>query len=374
MPPRPRASSQPTQRERNGGSGSNLFAVDASHAARQAGLRYLDDRVPGFGRRRSGESFRYFTSRGKPVISRVHRRRIDGLAIPPAWTSVWICPSPDGHLQATGRDARGRKQYRYHPAWRTTRDQAKFEHMHAFARVLPRIRRRVALDLRGRPTERNTVCAAMVRLLDTTLVRVGNEEYARQNNSFGLSTLRHRHVSAGRARIVLHFRGKGGRKHEIEAHDPRVAAVIRRLQDLPGQEIFQYVDDRGRLVNLGSGDINDYLREISGADITAKDFRTWAATLEMARLLGLAARDGHRPTKRRVARAIASVAERLGNTPTICRKCYVHPALADAYLAGAALDFAGSSARATQRALLRFLKTANSPHHHRNAPTSRSGG
>ncbi len=200
----------------------------------------------------------------------------------------------------------------------------------------------------------------MVRLLDTTLVRVGNEEYVRQNNSFGLSTLRRRHVSAGRTRIVLRFRGKGGRKHEVEAHDPRVAAVIRRLQDLPGQEIFQYVDDRGRLVNLGSTDINAYLREISGADITAKDFRTWAATLEMARLLGLAAREENRPTKRRVARAIATVAERLGNTPAICRKCYVHPALAEAYLAGAVLDFAGPSTRATQQALLRFLKPAKS--------------
>ncbi|MBS0633219.1 MAG: DNA topoisomerase IB [Verrucomicrobia bacterium] len=339
----------------------SLSRPTPARVARRAGLRYVSDTAAGIQRLRRGKTFRYISPRGRPLTDERTLRRIKSLAIPPAWTDVWICAHPAGHIQATGLDARGRKQYRYHAAWRTTRDRAKFQHLHAFARALPKIRRRVAADLRGAPTDRTTVLATLVRLLDTTLIRVGNEEYARANHSFGLSTLRHRHVAVRREAVRFHFRGKGGKAHDVELHDRRVAGVLRRLQDLPGQTLFQYLNAHGRRTNLGSADINAYLRDIAGTEITAKDFRTWAATLEAARLLSLAAARDQPRTKVLVTATIATVADRLRNTPAICRKCYIHPALITSYLAGTTLPFPTHPPRATQSALLRFLKNQSAP-------------
>ncbi len=262
---------------------------------------------------------------------------IRGLAIPPAWTDVWICTARLGHLQATGRDARGRKQYRYHPRWRSQRDETKYSRMIAFGQALPRIRRRIQRDLRRSGLPRERVLAAVVRLLEKTSVRVGNEEYARDNKSFGLTTLRIRHAQVGTIRIRFRFRGKGGKDHEAEVSDARLARIVRRCQDLPGQELFAYLDEEGEARPVDSADVNDYLREISGQEITAKDFRTWAGTVAaVAALREMEKVDSAADARRNVVRAIEQVAEALGNTPAVSRKSYVHPGVIDAYLAGEA--------------------------------------
>ena len=310
---------------------------DAVEAAREAGLRYVSDEMPGIRRRRSGRGFSYADAEGRPVRDRTLLRRIRSLAVPPAWKQVWICPVANGHVQATGRDARGRKQYRYHPRWREVRDSDKYERIVAFAKALPRLRRRVDRDL-GRPgLTREKVLAAVVRLLETTLARVGNEEYARDNRSYGLTTLRGRHADVNGPWVKLVFRGKGGKRHQVGLHDRRVARVVKRCQELPGQVLFQYEED-GEERQVDSGDVNEYLREASGQDFTAKDFRTWAGTVLAARALQeLEAFDSQAQAKRNVVSAIESVAGLLGNTTSVCRKCYVHPAVIDSYLDGSML-------------------------------------
>jgi DNA topoisomerase-1 len=308
-------------------------------AAKSAGLRYVNDDDPGITRARAGKSFRYLDPHRRGVTDKATLARIKRLAIPPAWTGVWICPREDGHIQATGRDARGRKQYRYHADWRTARDETKYARMLAFARALPRIRRRVARDLKRRGLGREKVLATMVRLLETTLVRVGNEEYARANGSIGLSTMRDRHVDVRAGTIEFQFKGKSGKQHHIKLHDPRLAGIVRRTQDLPGQKLFQYLDETGAQQAVGSEDVNDYLRHIAGAEFSAKDFRTWAGTV----LAALALRqfehfDTRAQAKKNLVAAIERVAKRLGNTPAVCRKCYIHPAILESYLDGATID------------------------------------
>ena len=302
-------------------------------AARSAGLRYVSDGERGFARRRHGKSFTYFRPNGEPLRSPTTLARIRSLAIPPAWKDVWICSTAAGHLQATGRDARRRKQYRYHPRWRAAQDQNKYERIIAFAKALPKIRRAVARHLRKRGLPREKVLAAAVKLLETTLIRVGNEEYARDNHSFGLTTMHDKHVKLRRATIRFEFRGKHGVEHEIDLTDRRLAAIVHACRDLPGHELFQYVDETGEVRDVGSGDVNDYLRQISGEDFTAKDFRTWAGTALAAQALQeFEDFDSKAAAKRNITKAIERVAERLGNTQTICRKSYVHPAVIEAYM------------------------------------------
>ena len=282
------------------------------------------------------------------------------LAIPPAWTDVWICSSRNGHLQATGRDARGRKQYRYHPRWRAQRDEAKYDRMLAFGKALPRIRRRVASDLHRPGLPRERVLAAVVRLLERTGVRVGNEEYARDNRSFGLTTLRDRHARVGSKRIRFRFRAKGGKAGEVEVSDARLARIVGRCQDLPGQELFAYMDEAGEVRSVGSSDVNDYVREISGHDFTAKDFRTWAATVRAARALaGRGPARSEARARSNVARAIEEVAEWLGNTPAVARKSYVDPSVIDAYLEGDALGERPSEAAVLSLLRRRSREAAN---------------
>jgi DNA topoisomerase-1 len=303
-------------------------------SARAAGLRYTADDKPGIRRVRRGRTFRYLNSRGKPAKAQ-DLKRIRSLVIPPAWTDVWICPDPAGHLQATGRDARGRKQYRYHVRWRTGRDDAKFERLIDFARVLPRIRKRCDADLAKPGMSREKVLAAVVRLLETTLIRVGNDEYARLNRSFGLTTLKSRHATVTGTRVRFRFRGKSARQHEVDIRDRRLATVVRRCQDLPGQELFQYVGDDGEPHDVASEDVNDYLREISGIEITAKDFRTWAGTVLAYRALrALAPGTDDRSSRKNVVEAVRLTSDRLGNTPAVARRSYVHPAILEAYMDG----------------------------------------
>ena len=304
-------------------------------SADDAGLRYVSDTAPGIVRRRAGRGFTYIGPDGKRVADGAIRNWIRSLAIPPAWANVWICSSRNGHLQATGRDARGRKQYRYHPRWRAMRDEAKYDRLLDFGKALPRMRRRVARDLRRPGLPRERVLAAVVWLLEKTGVRVGNEEYARDNKSFGLTTLRDRHARVRSRRIRFRFRGKGGKAGEVEISDARLARIVARCQDLPGQELFAYLDEAGEVRSVGSSDVNDYLREISGHEFTAKDFRTWAATVLAVRALAKQkpARSAAQG-KQNVVRAIDSVAEWLGNTPAVARKSYVDPGVVEAYLEG----------------------------------------
>jgi DNA topoisomerase-1 len=304
-------------------------------AAREAGLRFSSDTRPGIRRRRAGKAFTYEDAARNRIDDPDTLARIRALAIPPAWTHVWICPTEAGHLQATGRDAKGRKQYRYHPQFRAHREGAKFEGLTAFARALPKIRRRVEKDLGRRGLPREKVLATVVQLLERTLVRVGNDDYARTNGSYGLTTLRPRHARVEGTRIRFRFRGKGGREHEVGLRDRRLAGVVRRCQDLPGQELFQYVDADGEVRDIRSDDVNAYLREASGADVTAKDFRTWAGTVLAYRALAAMERAGtERAARKNLLAAIRRTAGHLGNTPTVCRKSYVHPAVLDAYLDG----------------------------------------
>jgi DNA topoisomerase-1 len=308
---------------------------DGPSFARAAGLRYSTDARPGIGRKRAGRGFSYRDVEGNPIRDPAVLGRIRALAIPPAWTDVWICPDPNGHLQATGRDARGRKQYRYHARWRSRRDETKYERLIEFGRILPRIRRRCEADLTRPGMSREKVLAAVVRLLETTLIRIGNDEYARLNRSFGLTTLRRRHVSVEGAAIRFRFRGKSGQRHEVGLRDRRLAAIVRRCQELPGQELFAYVGEDGEVHDVASEDVNAYLREISGANITAKDFRTWAGTVLAYRALRAAgAAEDARAAKKNVLAAVKETALHLGNTPAVARRSYVHPAVVDAYLDG----------------------------------------
>jgi DNA topoisomerase-1 len=318
-------------------------------AAARAGLNYVTDGLAGIQRKRSGKGWAFYAPDGGRIASPAERKRILSLAIPPAWTDVWICPDPNGHIQATARDARGRKQYRYHPQYRETRDESKFRRMLEFSETLPEIRDRVERDLRARDLTRRQILATVVRLLDKTLIRVGNDEYARENRSFGLTTMRGRHLEIRGAKLHFSFRGKSGVNHAIAITDRRLARIIQQCQDLPGQELFKYLDANGKRQTISSDDVNAYLREITGRDITAKDFRTWAGTMLAARelfLLGPA--KSQREAERNMIRAIDAVAKRLGNTRTVCRKYYVHPGLVRAYLQGltAPLAFAPPPARA----------------------------
>jgi len=320
---------------RRAGSAGDHPRRGARHAAKSAGLRYADSNRPGFNRRRSGRGFTYLDQEGKRIRDTATIARIRSLAIPPAWTDVWICPDPDGHLQASGRDARGRKQYRYHADWRASRSDAKFERLLDVAAALPRIRRRCERDLARRALSREKVLAAVVRLLELSLIRVGNDEYARLNRSFGLTTLRNQHVKVHGATVRFRFRGKSGRIHEVGLRDRRLASIVRRCQELPGQELFQYVDEAGQPHNITSDDVNAYLRDAAKADVTTRDFRIWAGTVLAYR--ALAALDpaaDQQAARRNVLEAIRISAARLGNTETVARTSYIHPGVLEAYLDG----------------------------------------
>jgi DNA topoisomerase-1 len=301
----------------------------------EVGLRHVTDAAPDFSRHRSGKGFAYRDADGNVVRDKKTLERICLLAIPPAWTDVWICASPNGHLQATGRDARGRKQHRYHPRFREVRDEAKFEHLAAFAAALPALRAQIDRDMRKQGLPREKVIATVVHLLDATMIRVGNDEYAKSNKSYGLTTLTNKHAQVRGDALRFVFTGKSGKSWRLTLKDRRVAKVVKATQDLPGQRLFQYVDEDGAVQQVTSTDVNTHLREISGRDITAKDFRTWGGTvLAAAELSALAGADDALTAKANVKHAIEQVASSLGNTPSICRKCYVHPALIEAYLDG----------------------------------------
>jgi DNA topoisomerase I len=311
---------------------------DPVESAQAAGLRYVSDTQPGIRRKRAGKGFTYVGPDGKTIRSAQELSRIRALAIPPAYTDVWICPSPSGHIQATGRDARGRKQYRYHSKWREVRDETKFGRMLAFSEALPQIRERVERDLGLPGLPREKVLATVVRLLECTCIRVGNDEYTRANRSFGLTTLQDRHVEISGSTLRFEFRGKSGKTHQVNLNDRRLARIVQRCQALPGEDLFQYIDDDGVRQTVGSGDVNDYIREISGQEFTAKDFRTWAGTLlAVAALKEVGHWASQRQAKANVLRAIDRVAEQLNNTRAVCRKYYVHPAVFDAYLGGTML-------------------------------------
>jgi DNA topoisomerase I len=323
-------------------------------------LRYSSDSESGIRRKGAGKGFAYVDSKGRRVTDEATLARIRKLAIPPAYRDVWICRDDRGHIQATGIDARGRKQYRYHPRWREVRDAHKFERMTAFGKALPRIHRRVSRDLKLSGMPREKVLAMIVRLLENTLIRVGNDEYARENDSYGLTTLRNRHVKVNGRKVRFRFRGKHGIVHEIGVEDPRVAKVLRGCLELPGQELFGYVDDDGRVRDVGSTDVNDYLKEITGSEFTAKDFRTWHATAE-----ALAALAGHdfahqKQAQSKMKEVLQAIADTLGNTPAMCRKSYVNPVVIDAYLAG---ELREAALRGTVNERVRLLQLiARTPH------------
>lgn len=349
---------------RNGKAPAATLVNGSAEAAEEAGLQYVSDDRRGYSRRSKNGDFEYLDTEGKKIRDEQRLVRIKHLAIPPAWTDVWICPSPTGHIQATGRDARRRKQYRYHERWREIRDENKFARLADFAAALPKIRRRITQDMRLPKLPRQKVLATVVRLLERTFIRIGNEEYARENKSFGLTTMKNRHVTVKGARLRFRFRGKSGREHEVDVTDRRIAKIVAKCQDLPGQDLFEYVDDDGKIRNVTSQDVNDYLREITGQDFTAKDFRTWAGTLlaTMA-LYAQEAFETKKQAKANVKTAICAVAELLGNTPAVCRKCYVHPAIVETYLSGTQIAEFGDAAkspakaklRAVERAVLKFL-------------------
>jgi DNA topoisomerase-1 len=348
-------------KSRNGNrqNGDTKIAAESVEAAEDAGLRYVSDDQPGFSRRRKGEEFEYLDQKGKRIRDEQRLLRISRLGIPPAWSDVWICPSPNGHIQAIGRDARRRKQYRYHERWREIRNENKYDRLINFGRALPKIRRRLEKDLAltGLPLEK--VLATIVQLLEWSLIRVGNEEYARENKSFGLTTMQDRHVDVKGSKLRFRFRGKSGRQHEVDVTDRRVAKIVLKLQDLPGQDLFQYVDDEGDPHNITSQDVNEYLREITGEDFTAKDFRTWAGTVLAAIALSAAGEfETKRQAKANIKNAIEAVAKILGNTPAICRQCYIHPIVLETYLKGNSIDGLkhGTAKEFAQAAVLKFLQ------------------
>jgi DNA topoisomerase I len=328
-------------------------------------LRYVTDASPGIVRRPHKGGFHYLSPDGDLVKDASTLARIKRLAVPPAWRDVWICLRSDGHIQAIGRDAKGRKQYRYHPEWRHIRDEAKFERMIHFANALPNIRRHVDEDLASRKLVREKVLATVVYLLEATLIRIGNQEYAQHNHSFGLTTLRNRHVRVDDGEIEFRFQGKSGIRHIIKLDDPRLVRIISRVRELPGQELFQYLDDAGEVHNIGSDDVNDYLRELSGTEFSAKDFRTWIGSVHVALMLQkMGPADSASAAKKNVSFAIETVARQMGNTPSVCRKCYVHPAILDSYLEGSMLSmFENESPKNSfeltpiEKAVLRMLES-----------------
>ena len=344
------------------------IVTDPAEAAEEAGLRYVSDERPGYSRKASGDDFEYLDTEGKPIRDEQRLLRIKRLAIPPAWTDVWICPSANGHLQATGRDTRRRKQYRYHDRWREVRDENKYDRIVIFGNALPKMRRRVNKDLKLPGLSQNKVLATVVELLERTFIRVGNEEYARENKSFGLTTMQDRHVDVKGSKLRFRFRGKSGRDHEIDLTDRRIAKTILKLQDLPGQDLFQYVDDGGEVRDISSQDVNDYLREITAEDFTAKDFRTWAGTVLAAIALNAQEKfETKMQAKANIKTAIGTVAKILGNTPAICRKCYVHPAVLETYLDGSsieglkqrtqeALEHQDVDFKSSEKSILKFLQ------------------
>ena len=301
-------------------------------SAKCAGLRYVSDHGPGIRRKKTKSGFRYIDTQGKPIRDKSIISRIHGLGIPPAWQDVWICPWENGHIQATGRDAKQRKQYRYHTRWREVRDEAKYERMVKFGKALPALREKIAVALEKPGFPREKVLATIVRLLEMTLVRIGNEEYARTNKSFGLTTLRNKHVQVNGSQVEFQFRGKSRVQHTLKLQDRRMANIIKRMRDLPGQELFQYVDEAGERHAVSSEDVNEYLRTLTGEDYSAKDFRTWAGTmLATATLLKFEQYATAAQAKKNIDEAIRQVAQKLGNTPKICRNCYVHPMLIECY-------------------------------------------
>ena len=349
----------------NGKETQASVADESAEAAEEAGLRYVSDDRPGYTREANGEQFEYLDTEGKRIRDEQRLLRIKRLAIPPAWTDVWICPSPIGHIQATGRDARRRKQYLYHHYWRELRDENKFGRLADFAKALPRIRKRIDHDIKLRGLPREKVLATVVRLLERTFIRIGNDEYARENKSFGLTTIKDRHVTLRGTHLRFRFRGKSGRQHEVDVRDGQIAKIISKLQELPGQDLFQYIDDDGEVRDVRSQDVNDYLREITNEDVTAKDFRTWAGTLLLALALNVQGGfETKKQAKANIRTAICAVSELLGNTPTICRRCYVHPAVLEAYSASRripglseAMQKSGSSQlRLAEAAVLKFLR------------------
>ncbi len=359
----------PGTNNRNARASAAGLVNGSAEAAEEAGLRYVSDDRPGYSRRPKNGDFEYLDVEGKRIRDEQRLLRIRRLAIPPAWKEVWICPSPNGHIQATGRDARCRKQYRYHERWREIRDENKFARLADFAAALPKLRRRVTQDMRLPGLPRQKVIATVVRLLERSFIRVGNEEYARENKSFGLTTMKNRHVTVKGPRLRFRFRGKSGREHEVDVIDRRIAKIVGKCQDLPGQDLFKYVDDAGEVRDVTSQDVNDYLREVTGHDFTAKDFRTWAGTLLATMALNAQEPfETKKQAKANVKAAICAVAELLGNTPAVCRKCYVHPAVLEAYLAGSQVagfddpskTVATRKLRAIERVLLKFLHKQSS--------------
>jgi DNA topoisomerase-1 len=347
---------------------STAEAIDACEE-----LRYSTDAEPGINRRRAGSGFIYTMPDGKRVRDEATLARIRKLAIPPAYRDVWICRDPRGHIQATGIDARGRKQYRYHAKWREIRDAHKFERMMVFGKALPRIHRRIARDLKLPGMPREKVLATLVRLLETTRIRAGNAEYARENKSYGLTTLRNRHVKLKGNAVLFRFRGKHGIEHQVKIEDPRAAKVVRGCLDLPGQELFEYKDDNGEVRDVGSSDVNEYLQEIAGDAFTAKDFRTWHATSEALESLA-----GHpfataREAQQKMKEVLQTVAKRLGNTPAMCRKCYINPVVIDAFLAGELRANALKGGGNERVRLLQILSSTPSGHGFGNPARKRPG-
>ncbi|HLW35323.1 MAG TPA: DNA topoisomerase IB [Chthoniobacterales bacterium] len=357
------------QAKKNGnGNGSKLVA-EAIEAAQEAGLRYISDQRAGYTRKAKGDDFEYLDLEGKPITDEQRLLRIKRLAIPPAWTEVWICPLPNCHIQATGRDARRRKQYLYHERWREVRDENKYDRMIDFGKALPKIRRRVAKDLKLSGLPRNKILATVVQLLERTFIRIGNEEYARDNKSFGLTTMKDRHVEVKGSKLRFRFRGKSGKDHEVDVTDRHIAKIISKLQDLPGQDLFQYLDDDGEVRDITSQDVNEYLREITGEDFSAKDFRTLAGTVLTAVALNAQEKfENNKQAKANITTAVKAVAQILGNTPAICRKCYVHPAIFESYLGRKsieglkqrteeALEKESADLRQSEKAVLKFLES-----------------
>jgi DNA topoisomerase I len=352
--------SRSRRRRRNG-------TPDPTESAQSAGLRYVSDTMPGIARQRAGKGFSYVGPNGSRISDKKEIARIRSLAIPPAYTDVWICPHPNGHIQATGRDARGRKQYRYHPRWREVRDETKFGRVLEFSRVLPAIRARVERDLSRPGMSREKVVATVVRLLECTGIRVGNDEYARANRSFGLTTLRDHHVEISGSKLRFQFRGKGGKIHDVALTDRRLARIVTHCQAVPGEMLFQYVDADDVRQTVDSGDVNEYLREITSQEFTAKDFRTWAGTIQaVGALRELGPAESEREAKSAILKAIDQVAERLNNTRAVCRKYYVHPAVFETYQAGTmvkalgngngtAAAAAAAALSAEERAVVRLL-------------------
>jgi DNA topoisomerase-1 len=335
--------------------GDIVTATPPVESAKVAGLRYTTDSRPGIRRIRKGKGYAYVDGNGRRVRAAAELARIRSLVIPPAWTDVWICPDPRGHLQATGRDARGRKQYRYHPKWREVRDETKYDRVIGFARVLPVIRRKTSDHLKRQGLPREKVLATVVQLLEKTLIRVGNGEYARTNRSYGLTTMRDGHVEVKGPLVRFTFRGKSGVEHEIDLNDRRLARIVKQCRDLPGYELFQYYDEDGQRQTVGSDEVNAYLKEVTGQDLTSKDFRTWAGTVLAAQLLREFEPFGSdTQAKKNIVAAVEMVAKKLGNTRAVCRRCYIHPAIFDAYLDGSMMETIAQRARKVSRAVDRL--------------------